>query len=261
MLLHGWMGTSHVWLGVAEQLQDQFQLVIPDMRGYGESDKPYAGYDGATLADDLLGILDALGIPNAAVIGHDMGAIPALLFAAKYPHRTTFLGYVDEPLPGYNLQEFTAFDENNVFPYWWFSFNSQAHLPALMWEGKEAQLVDYFVSAMTADPHAIPPDSRAEIVRTLRKPGGLHGSFGWYREALRSGGQIREATRSKLQLPVLAVNGQYGHPGVGDQMRLVASEVTSFTVANCGHLVPEERPDEFADILRDFANAHAGGQP
>jgi len=255
VLLHGWMGTSRVWDSLANDLANDFQLVIPDMRGYGESDKPYGGYDGLTLTADILGLLDALGVSKAGVIGHDMGAIPALLLAANHPDRCNFLGYIDEPLPGYNLDVFTAFTRENPFPYWWFGFNSQPHLPALMWQGKEAELVDYFVSAMAADPGSISAEARAETVRTLRKPGGLHGSFGWYREALLSGEQIKTATQAKLSVPVLAVNGQYGHPNVGEQMRLISDDVTDHTIPNCGHLVPEEKPKELAEIIRAFVGA------
>jgi pimeloyl-ACP methyl ester carboxylesterase len=252
LLVHGWMGSWYHWRRVMPLLAPHASVVAVDARGYGESDKPYAGYDGETIAADLQGIMAALGHARFVVIGHDMGALPALLLAARAPEAVRGLGYLDEPLPGYNLERFTAFTRENPFPYWWFAFNAQPHLPALLWSGREAELVDHFLTAMVADPSCISEADKAEYVRGLRKPGGLHGSFGWYRDALTTGEQIRAATASKLRVPVLALNGQFGHPGVLEQMRLVAEDVRGETLPFCGHLLAEEQPEAVARAVLGF---------
>jgi pimeloyl-ACP methyl ester carboxylesterase len=262
LLVHGWMGSWYHWRRVMPLLADAHTVVAVDARGYGDSDKPYAGYDGRTIAADLKGVMASLGIGRYVVAGHDMGALPALLLAAEQPDAVLGLGYFDEPLPGYNLDRFTAFVAENPFPYWWFAFNAQPHLPALLWEGREAVLVDHFLTAMVADPSCITEADKAEYARGLRKPGGLHGSLGWYREVLTTAEQIRAATRSRLSVPVLALNGQFGHPGVLEQMRLVADDVTGETIPFCGHLLAEEQPRAVADALLAFcARVGAGARP
>ncbi len=258
LLVHGWMGSWYHWRHVMPALAARHTVIAIDARGYGESDKPYGGYDGRTIAADLLGVMEALGHPRFFVMGHDMGALPALLLAADHPDRVLGLGYFDEPLPGYNLDRFTAFVKENPFPYWWFGFNAQPHLPALLWEGKEAVLVDHFLTSMVADPASITDADKAEYVRQLKKPGALHGSFGWYREVLTTAEQIRTATATKLTVPVLALNGQFGHPGVLEQMRLVAENVTGETIPFCGHLLAEERPEVVAEAILAFC-AQIGG--
>lgn len=252
LLVHGWLGTSYHWRRVMPLLAARHRVVALDMRGYGDSDKPYGGYDGLTLAEDLRQASAMLGLDRPVVVGHDMGALPALLFAAGSPDAVRGLVYVDEPLPGYNLDRFTAFTRENPFVYWWFAFNAQPRVPALMWQGKEAELVDWFLTSMVADPSAITAEAKAEYVRGLRKPGGLDASFGWYREALTTAEQIRAATAEKMRVPVLAINGQYGHPGVEEQMRLVAEAVTGVTLEACGHLCADERPDAFAEAVLAF---------
>lgn len=253
LLVHGWMGSSYHWRKVMPLLAQHHRVVAIDVRGYGESDKPYEGYDGRTIAEDLRQVINTLGLDRPIVVGHDMGALPALLLAAESPERVRGLAYVDEPLPGYNLDQFTAFTRDNPFVYWWFAFNAQPHVPALMWAGKEAELVDYFLTAMAANPGSISEADKAEYVRGLKKPGGLHGSFGWYRDALITAEQIRAATNTKIKTPVLAINGQYGHPGVEEQMRLVAEDVRGVTLENCGHLCAEEKPEEFAAAVLNFS--------
>lgn len=143
LLVHGWMGSSYHWRHVMPLLAQSHRVVAIDCRGYGDSDKPYDGYDGETIAEDLRQVAETLRLDRPIVIGHDMGALPALLFAAGHPEAVRGLVYVDEPLPGYNLDSFTAFNRDNPFVYWWFSFNAQPHLPALMWAGKEAELVEF----------------------------------------------------------------------------------------------------------------------
>lgn len=253
VLIHGWLGSSYHWRKLMPLLAPSHTVVALDVRGYGESDKPYAGYDGQTIMKDMLELIDQLSLGRVIVVGHDMGALPALLLAAEYPDKVTGLVYVDEPLPGYNLDQFTAFTDDNPFVYWWFAFNAQPHLPAMMWAGKEAELVDYFLTAMAADPSAISDADKAEYVRGLKKPGALHGSFGWYRDVLLTARQIRDATQEKIKAPVLAINGQYGHPNVAEQMGMVAERVEGVTLENCGHLCAEEKPREMAEAILAFA--------
>jgi pimeloyl-ACP methyl ester carboxylesterase len=253
LLVHGWLATSYHWRKVMPLLAADHTVIAVDARGYGESDKPYEGYDGRTVVADLVGLLDLMNIERCVVVGHDMGALVALLMAADHPDRVDGLVYVDEPLPGYNLDQFTAFSSDNPFVYWWFSFNSQPHVPALMWDGKEDVLVDYFLTAMSANPTAITEEDKAEYVRGLRKPGGLHGSFGWYRDVHTTSAHIVEATKQKITTPVLALNGQFGHPGVLEQMRLVATDVTGETFAGCGHLLAEEMPEATATAIAKFS--------
>jgi pimeloyl-ACP methyl ester carboxylesterase len=251
LLIHGWMGTSYSWRKVMPLLADHFTVIAPDCRGYGDSHKPYAGYDGRLIKGELRAVVQSLGFEKIAVVGHDMGALVGLLYAAEHRDEVTGLGYFDEPLVGYNLDQFTAFTADNPFVYWWFAFNSQPHVPALLWEGKEAQMVDHLLTSMIANPEAINEADRAEYVRTLRSPGGLDGSFGWYRDSLITGAQILESTAEKITCPVLAMNGQFGHPGVTEQMSLVANNVTGHTIAYCGHMLAEEFPDQVADAIRE----------
>lgn len=110
-------------------------------------------------------------------------------------------------------------------------------------------MVDYFLTSMIGDPRAISADDKAEYVRGLRSPGGLHGSFGWYRDSLITAQQIREVTTEKLACPVLAMNGQFGHPGVTEQMELVASDIVGHTIPYCGHMLAEEFPEIVASAI------------
>lgn len=88
VMLHGFLGNQAVWhLRIAPQLRRQFRVLTYDLRGHGYSEVTPAGYTAADLAEDLRGLLDALGIERTIVVGHSYGADVALYFALKYPER------------------------------------------------------------------------------------------------------------------------------------------------------------------------------
>lgn len=121
-------------------------------------------------------------------------------------------------------------------------------------------MVDYMINAMVADPRSVTSRDKAEYVRGLRSPGGLQGSFGWYRDSLITGRQIVEATQGRvLQVPLLALNGEYGHPGVAEQFKGIADTVDGATIPACGHLLAEEQPAAVVERILDFASRH--GKP
>lgn len=257
LLLHGWLGHWRSWRKVMPALAAHFTVIVPDARGYGDSAKPDAGYDGLTLKDDMRQLLHALGHHEAYVMGHDMGAPVALLYAAHHPDEVLGVGYFDEPLLGFNLERFTAFRADNPFVYWWFPFNATPHVAAMLWEGKEARMVDYLVTAMVADPRSVSAEDKAEIVRGLTSPGGLHGSFGWYRDSLRTAQQTVDALGARvLPVPLLALNGQFGHPGVREQFEGLVATVEGATIPGAGHLIADEQPQAVAAEIIAFAQRH-----
>jgi 3-oxoadipate enol-lactonase len=94
VLLHGYPLDHTIWAPVAALLEDHFDLILPDLRGFGESGLPAGNYTMADSAADVAGILDHLNIQAAFVAGHSMGGYVALAFAREFPDRTLGLGLV-----------------------------------------------------------------------------------------------------------------------------------------------------------------------
>lgn len=95
LLIHGFPETWYEWRKTIPALEDGYRLIAPDTRGFGRSDKPEGPYDRAMLADDMLGVLDSLGVERAAVVGHDWGGIIGFKMAIDHPERTTRLALLD----------------------------------------------------------------------------------------------------------------------------------------------------------------------
>jgi 3-oxoadipate enol-lactonase len=94
VLLHGFPLDHHLWDNVSSLLEDKFELILPDLRGFGESTTVNAPYSMDDYASDIAGLLDQLGIQRAAVAGHSMGGYVALAFAKLYPERVSGLALI-----------------------------------------------------------------------------------------------------------------------------------------------------------------------
>jgi pimeloyl-ACP methyl ester carboxylesterase len=94
VLLHGYPLDHHLWDDVIPLLEDTFDLITPDLRGFGESTTVDTAYTMNDFASDIAGLLDHLGIGKATIAGHSMGGYVALAFARLYPERVSGLALV-----------------------------------------------------------------------------------------------------------------------------------------------------------------------
>ena len=101
VLIHGIPETSYAWRHVIPLLEDKHKIIAPDLRGLGDSSRPYHGYDKKTLADDVWRLMhDHLGIKQFAVVGHDFGSPVASRLAIDHPDAVTHLALLDVGVPG-----------------------------------------------------------------------------------------------------------------------------------------------------------------
>ncbi len=94
VLIHGFALDHTIWLEMASKHLRDHRVILPDMRGHGESDAPKGAYSMALMAQDLAHLLDVLEINKAVVCGHSMGGYVALAFAAHYPARLGGMGLI-----------------------------------------------------------------------------------------------------------------------------------------------------------------------
>jgi 3-oxoadipate enol-lactonase len=94
VLLHGYPLDHSIWTPILPLLQADFDLLLPDLRGFGESESPAGSYGMADIAADIAGLLETLNIKKAVIAGHSMGGYVALAFARAYPERVLGLGLV-----------------------------------------------------------------------------------------------------------------------------------------------------------------------
>ena len=260
LLWHGFLGNAYTGRKLLPLLASDYNVVAPDMRGYGVSTHPGvdAAYDGQTLANDFKSLMEQLGHDRYHIIAHDMGAPAALLLAADAPEQVRSLTYMEEPtaLPDILSKKIRYTEQGTSMGglWWWMMAYAEGMAEAII-SGNERSFVDWFYNNYTADPSAIDDLARRVYVRDFEGAEGIAGWFGVYRNMLTTVDQTTPLAQNKVQTPVLAMGGANSLGAtVAEQMRQVAQNVEGSVIENCGHFIPEEKPEELVSLFRDFSN-------
>src|SRR5215813_12046243 len=137
LLIHGWPGSWYYWRLVMPALARNFEVIAVDQRGIGLSDKPESGYDTATLANDLVALMDALGRKQFAVVGVDTGMLIAYALAADHPDRVVRLAVGEAPLPGITPPNPLILPDPVVDRLWHIPFNQLKETNEKLVRGRE----------------------------------------------------------------------------------------------------------------------------
>jgi pimeloyl-ACP methyl ester carboxylesterase len=262
LLWHGFLGTSYSWHKVMPFLAEAgYAVLVPDMRGFGDSDKPAGteGYDGRALAEEFRALRQQIGFGAGrplTLVAHDMGAPPALLWAADHPDEVAGLIYVEGPVMlQAMLGKIIAYTPEAMAKgsFWWWVLPLAPGVPEILIVGREREFLNWFYQGPSgATREAISPESVNEYLRTFSGKEGVLGAEGVYRAAFTTIAQTAPLQDSKVKVPVVAMGGERGLGArVGQFVSMVASEVSSLVLPGCGHFIPEERPDAVVDqVLR-----------
>lgn len=248
LLLHGFPDSRHVWRHQVDALTAAgYRTIAPDQRGYGESDAPTAvdAYAIPNLATDAVGVLDALGVADAAVVGHDWGASVAWLTATLFPDRVDRLCVVSvgHPTAFFSAGGFAQREKS------WYMLFYQAEGVAEEWLSR-----DRFANlrALAQDP--VDFDRNAA---DMSKPGQLTAALNWYRATTNAAAFAAPPLElPPVTCPTMGVwsSGDYALTEV--QMTASEQHVTGpwryERIEAVGHDVPVAAPDELSALLLDF---------
>jgi pimeloyl-ACP methyl ester carboxylesterase len=253
LLIHGWPGSWYYWRLVMPALARDFCVIAVDQRGIGLSDKPEQGYDTATLANDLAGLMDALGHERFAVAGVDTGLLIGYALAADHPGRVARLAVGEAPLPGIGPPAPLVLPVQVVDRLWHIPFNQLKETNEKLVRGRE----DIFFGAefsASAGTNKLPGYAVQYYVDGLASsPEALRGSFQLYRAFGITAAQNQERKTRRLPMPVLAMGGAESSGAmVADTMKLVADDVQTLVIPGTGHWLAEQAPEEMLAALTAF---------
>lgn len=251
VLLHGFPHTWQLWSEIIGPLSTHYRVIAPDLRGFGASTRASAGYDAGTLADDITALLDALAEPTAAVVAIDAGTPVAVLLALRHPDRVRRLVVMEAllgSLPG--AEDFLA-----AGPPWWFGFHAVPGLAENVLIGHEARYIDWFLMAGTRG-QGVPPDIRAAFVDAYTEPDALRRAFSYYRALPTTARQFNDAViDGRLTMPTLAIGAHPVGTALEQQLRPITDDLTGHVIADCGHIIPLDRPRELLRLVTPFLAA------
>jgi pimeloyl-ACP methyl ester carboxylesterase len=234
-------------------LARDFSVIAVDQRGIGLSDQPRDGYDTATLASDLVALMDALGHQRFAMYGTDVGMPIAYAVAADHRERLDRLVVSEAPLPGVSPSPPLFLPPLLNERLWHLAFNQLPKVNEQLVTGRE----DIFFGAefdASAGTNKLPGDVVRYYIATLASdPDHLRGSFEFYRAIPTTIAQNEQRKTRRLTLPVLAIGGaESSGEGVGNTMQLAADDVQTLVIAGCGHWVAEQAPEQVLAALTTF---------
>jgi pimeloyl-ACP methyl ester carboxylesterase len=262
LLIHGWPGSWYYWRLVMPALARDFEVIAVDQRGIGLSDKPEDGYDAGTLAKDLVGLMDALGHEQFAVVGVDTGMLIGYAVAADHPERVARVALGEAPLPGITPPNPLVLPDQVVDRLWHIPFNQLKETNEKLVRGRE----DIFFGAefsASAGTNKLPEYAVQYYVDGLASsPEALHGSFQLYRAFGATASQNEDRKTRRLPMPVLAMGGaESGGAMAAETMKLAADDVQTLVIPDIGHWLAEQAPEKLLEALTTFLAPYRDASP
>lgn len=259
VLLHGWPGGRSDYRLVQPLLSDVADVVVPDLRGFGESDKhavpPEQGYSADAQASSVTGLLDELALGPVVLAGYDIGSRIAQTIARQAPDRVRAL-VVTPPLPGAG-QRLLAPDV--VREFWYQTFH-RLELPERLLDGDREAVRTYLRHFWThwSGPAYTPADADLDrLADAYAPPGAFTASIGWYRvgPGILARGLAEQAPPPAERLAVPTSVLWPAHDPLfpsawADRLGEFFTDVTLTPLPDSGHFVPLEAPEAFASAIR-----------
>ena len=267
LLLHGYPQTHVMWQRVAALLAPHFALVIPDLRGYGDSTKPasaetpeldHARHSKRAMAADMAALMSGLGHRSFSVVGHDRGGRVAHRLALDYPDRIARLAVIDI-VPTLDMYEATDMRFATWY-YHWFFLIQPAPLPERMIGADPSFYLRWTLGGWGSKGLAhIEAEALAEYERCFCRADAIHAACEDYRASAGIDLEHDRASRAageQIACDMLVLWGTEGVVGrLYDPIALwrarCAASVTGKAMA-AGHFIPEELPDDLANRLLAF---------
>lgn len=257
LLIHGYGDTGDMWAPLAAELARDHTVIAPDLRGMGLSAGATDGFTKKNEAEDIFGMMNALHIERTAVVGHDIGNMVAFAFAFAHQDRTTRLVMMDAPVPGIG-----PWDELLKSPLLWHFRFGGPDMERLV-AGRERIYLDRFWNEFSAHPAKFPEVTRRHYADLYAQPGRMHAGFlqfaAFDQDVIDNRASLAQG---RLQIPVLAIGGDHSLGAtMAYIMRFAADDVHQVVIADSGHWLMEEQPQDTTAAIRAFLDGGATPLP
>jgi pimeloyl-ACP methyl ester carboxylesterase len=248
VLVHGWPQHWWMWRHVVPLLAPHARLVMIDLRGFGWSDAPPGAYDKQTLADDVLAVLDALGLDRVCLMAHDWGAWSGFLACLAAPERFAAFLALGSPRPGGRPSA------RQLCEVWRLTYQVAIASPVL---GRrlvaDPRFVERVIIGGAVQRRAWTPDDLRAFTAVLAEPARARASASLYRTFLTR--EVARTPRQRLRVPARIMLGARDPPipvVLLDGADVDADHVSVEIVPECGHFVAEEHPARVAQRAREL---------
>src|SRR6185437_12144582 len=221
LLLHGFGDTGDMWAPLAAILVRDHTVIVPDLRGFGDSTHTDKGLEKKVEGEDMERVLQALHVARFDLVTHDIGNMVGYALAAEHPEQVTRWVAMDAPLPGIG-----HWDDQLKNPKTWH-FNFRGPDVERLVAGRERIFLDRFWNELSANPAAITEPVRVHYAALYARPQAMHDAFEQFgafaQDAIDNQAFLAQG---KLAMPVLAIGGDHSYgPVLGTEIGFAATDV------------------------------------
>lgn len=255
LCLHGWPQHWYEWRHLMPALADRHRVIALDLRGFGWSDAPEDGYEKEDMADDVLAVLDELGIERVKLVGHDWGGWIGFLLCLKAPQRFDRFLVMNIVPPWVNLRAI-------VGHAWRFWYQQVVLTPIVGYRlHRGGQFIRRILVGGSTIKSAWSEEELRAFADNLAEPARAHAAvqlyrvFNWHEAPKIARGRYADA---QLEVPTLMVFGEDDfvlRPSMLTGYEKHAEDMRVELVPGCGHFIADERPELVADRAREFFNS------
>lgn len=264
LLLHGFPEFWYSWRYQIPALARHFRVVVPDLRGYNDSEKPASGYDLDTLSADIRSLIENLGYDRAHIVGHDYGGVIAWNLAQKFPQSLDRLALLSAPHPQRFVREMLS--NLDQFRRSWYLLAFQVPgLPEWLIQQNLNNFVKNMFQEQAIRKGAFTEENAQKYKAALNKPGALSAAINYYRHLFTSLHWVQDFWRSPdpISAPTLVLWGEedslLSYKLAEGLDRFVAAPCKIKLLPHCGHWIQQEAPEtvnrELLSFLRETAIA------
>ena len=264
LLLHGYPQSHLIWHRVAPELARHYTVVAPDLRGYGDSEKPkglsdHSNYSKREMARDQVEVMHLLGFESFYLCGHDRGGRVSHRLAVDHPNAVKRMMLLDIS-PTLTMYEQTSMEFASAY-WWWFFLIQPTPFPEAMVAAAPETFLRKKIGWGYGGLSAFTPETYAAYLGHMSDPATMHAMCEDYRAAASIDLEHDRADRvagKKLTCPLHVIWGEHGVVNrcfkPVEDWRQVASDVRGGTLP-CGHYIPEEVPAALLQEMRAFFRA------
>jgi pimeloyl-ACP methyl ester carboxylesterase len=245
LCLHGWPQNHREFAPFFEELSGKYRFIAPDLRGYADSDKPYADYLPLTIAQDLVELADVEGADRFHILSHDLGGPPSVALAYLAKGRALSLATIETPFFGLSYDGYV----DPRIPYWHLGMHASMDIARFLIEGREEAYLRHFFRDFAYNPDAISDEEVQAYAIQMKQPGNLRASLNHYGFIPEKSEQLAGLAKEQLDIPLLAWAGRRSFAEhCIESARALSPFAQGGVIEECGHWVFEEKR-EF--ILRE----------
>lgn len=258
VLLHGWPQNADEFRKIIPELAKHHAVYAPDLSGIGGTTAPGKNWHKEILARDIKGFVNALGLKEPLVVGHDIGGMIAYAYARQFPKELAGLAILDVPMPGLAPWDEVAKSQHA----WHFDFHDQKGLAENLVAGRQAEYFRYFIHQTAANREKISEREIAVYAKAYGSLDQLKAGFELYR-AFDDDAAFFKSHNEPFDVPMLVVGGEYSMQATLPVMAKSfaasgATTVRTAAVAGAGHWLANEQPARTAAVLTEFAAEVSG---